>query len=62
MNAANEAAVKLFLQKKISFLEIEKIVFETVNAFKNQLNPTLEDILNVDHQIQTALFQAYEKR
>ncbi len=32
LNAANEAAVKLFLEEKISFVEIEKII---INALKN---------------------------
>lgn len=62
MNAANEAAVKLFLKGYIRFLEIEDIVIKTVEAYENQLNPTLEEILSVDQMIQTTLFNTYEKR
>ncbi len=62
MNAANEAAVKLFLQEKISFLDIEKIVFETVDAFKNNLHPTIEDIIETDQIIQQSILNRYEKR
>ena len=34
LNAANEAAVKLFLEDKIKFFEIGKIVIDTVNDHK----------------------------
>jgi len=62
MNAANEAAVKLFLKKKISFLDIEKIVMKTVSDFHNKNNPTLEDIILVDQLIQKQISDRYEKR
>lgn len=62
MNAANEAAVKLFIKGSIPFLDIEEIVIQTVQSYENQFNPTLEDILSVDQKIQTTLFNAYEKR
>jgi 1-deoxy-D-xylulose-5-phosphate reductoisomerase len=62
MNAANEAAVKLFLQGKIAFLDIEKIVFETVDSFKSNLHPTIEDIIETDHIIQQSILNHYEKR
>ncbi len=62
MNAANEAAVKLFLEEKITFLGIEEIVFRTVRAFKNVEQPTLEDILETDHTIQQSIIDYYEKR
>ena len=62
MNAANEAAVKLFLKKKISFLDIEKIVMKTVSDFHNKNNPTLEDIILVDQLIQQQISDRYEKR
>lgn len=36
LNAANEAAVKLFLEEKIKFLEIEKIVMDALENPKYQ--------------------------
>lgn len=48
MNAADEEAVSLFLNKKISFLDIEKTVIETVKQLKFIQNPTLDDIINSD--------------
>ncbi|MDY0211034.1 MAG: 1-deoxy-D-xylulose-5-phosphate reductoisomerase [Acholeplasma sp.] len=52
MNAANEKAVKLFLDGKISFLQIESLVYEAVNAFHTTIEkPTLEDILETNQKI-----------
>jgi len=62
MNAANESAVKLFLNHQISFLEIENIVIQTVNHFKNILEPSLDLIIETDQQIQQAIKLAHEKR
>ena len=62
MNAANEAAVKLFLNHQISFLDIEKIVFDSVKDFKNIKTPSLDLIIQTDHQIQQSIRLTYEKR
>lgn len=62
MNAANEAAVRLFLEEKITFLGIEEIVFRTVRAFKNVKHPTLDDILKTNEDIQQSIIDYYEKR
>jgi 1-deoxy-D-xylulose-5-phosphate reductoisomerase len=62
MNAANEAAVHLFLKKKISFLEIEDIVFKYVEIQEQIKNPTLKQIIEIDQKIQQEIYQAYEKR
>jgi len=62
MNAANEAAVKLFLNQHISFLDIEKIVFDTVDSFNNNLHPTIEEIIQTDDIIQQSIFKHYGKR
>ncbi len=47
LNGANETAVELFLEDKISFLDIEKINFEVVKSGKEIYleNPTLEQII-----------------
>ncbi|MDD4077830.1 MAG: 1-deoxy-D-xylulose-5-phosphate reductoisomerase [Bacilli bacterium] len=50
-NAANEAAVQLFLDGKISFLDIETIVETALNDIKNIENPSLEDILAVNKKV-----------
>lgn len=51
LNAANEEAVDLFLNKKIKFLEIEEIVKEYIENQKEIKNLTLNDIFNVDSEV-----------
>ena len=48
LNGANEAAVALFLQKKIGFLEIAELIERTMQAHSVVQNPALEDILEAD--------------
>lgn len=50
INAADEIAVKLFLDKKIKFPDIAKIIKKTMDKHKNINNPTLEEILKTDAQ------------
>lgn len=50
MNAANEAAVALFLQEKITFLQIEEIIEQVMNDHNNVLVPDLETIIHVDNE------------
>ncbi|MBQ2479363.1 MAG: 1-deoxy-D-xylulose-5-phosphate reductoisomerase, partial [Erysipelotrichales bacterium] len=53
LNGANEAAVKLFLEEKISFLDIERYVEETLEVFRKngmyRKDADLENILESDH-------------
>ncbi len=50
-NAANEAAVQLFLEGKISFLQIPALVGQAVGQFDgNNSTVTLENILAADHE------------
>ncbi|UFU01059.1 1-deoxy-D-xylulose-5-phosphate reductoisomerase [Radiobacillus kanasensis] len=48
LNAANEVAVALFLQKKISFLDIERFIEEALQHHNVIAHPDLETILAVD--------------
>lgn len=50
LNAANEAAVTLFLYGKIKFLDIEKIVYNELCNLKN-FTPTLDEIIMWDKLI-----------
>jgi 1-deoxy-D-xylulose-5-phosphate reductoisomerase len=50
MNAANEEAVRLFLNDKISFYGIYDAVVLALDSIKNKASPTLEDILEADRQ------------
>lgn len=48
LNAANEEAVKLFLNKKIKFHEIYEIVDKTLKAHKNKKDITLQKVYQAD--------------
>ncbi len=51
MNAANEVAVAGFLQGKIGFLDIPKLIKEAMDEHKNINNPELDDVLEVDKKV-----------
>ena len=51
LNAANELAVEAFLKDKIGFLDIAEYVEKVMNSYKNKLNPTIEDIIEVDKSV-----------
>ncbi|MDO5439552.1 MAG: 1-deoxy-D-xylulose-5-phosphate reductoisomerase [Erysipelotrichaceae bacterium] len=44
-NGANDAAVELFLNRKITFLQIEEAIFGALGAMSFVSNPTVEDII-----------------
>ena len=48
MNAADEEAVRLFLNKKIAFLDIETSVIKAVEGVRFIAEPTLQDIIESD--------------
>ena len=62
MNAANEAAVNLFLDEKINFLNIEDIVYEYVSTYPQIDTPSLEEIINTNQKIIDEILRKYEKR
>ena len=47
-NAANELAVKQFLNHEIKYLEIVEIIEDCMSAHRNIPNPTLEQILETE--------------
>lgn len=51
LNAANEESVYLFLDEKITFLDIEKIVKECLNRFNTDLEVTLDNIVALDQKV-----------
>jgi len=48
MNAANEVAVDLFLNRKINFTEISELIDRTLQNHKVTQKPTIEDYINAD--------------
>ncbi len=55
-NAANEAAVSLFLNEKIKFIDIHKIVDNYISKSENILNPDLKTILAIDKKVKKEIF------
>ena len=58
-NASNEEAVKLFINKKIKFLEIETIIIDAVSKFKNIVSPSLSQILEIDNKVREYVKSKY---
>lgn len=50
LNAANERAVALFLERKIKYLAITDLIAECMEHHKNIENPSLEDILATERE------------
>lgn len=59
LNAADEIAVSLFLNKKIEFLQIAEIIEESMKEHNNIQNPTLDDIINVDKEVKGKIAKKY---
>ncbi|AFZ52883.1 1-deoxy-D-xylulose-5-phosphate reductoisomerase [Cyanobacterium aponinum] len=59
LNAANEQAVALFLQEKITFLDIPRLIELVCDRFSsdNRPNPSLEDILHADSWARKAVLE-----
>ena len=58
MNAANEVAVGLFLEGKISFSMIAELVEEALTHHTVVPDPSLEDLLDLDTETRTVLMQS----
>jgi 1-deoxy-D-xylulose-5-phosphate reductoisomerase len=48
LNAANNEAVRLFIEKKIKFTDIPVLVKQAMDKHFNTSDPTLDDILSAD--------------
>jgi 1-deoxy-D-xylulose-5-phosphate reductoisomerase len=59
LNAANEAAVHLFLENQIQFLDIEKIIKEAMDSHRVIKEPSLEDIYLIDQKIKNNIILKY---
>jgi 1-deoxy-D-xylulose-5-phosphate reductoisomerase len=59
LNAANEAAVKLFLDGKISFLDIEKIIKNEMDSHQALTFPTLEEVYLISNEVKDRIYEKY---
>lgn len=55
-NSSDEAAVKLFLEGKISFLQISEIIKRAMEEIKNIPSPTISEILETDKNIKESIY------
>ena len=60
INAANEAAVSLFLQEKICFMDIYRIVKNYVDSQNNKKECTLEEILFTNKKVYEEIINNYK--
>ena len=60
-NGANEAAVKLFLDRKISFTDIGDLVLDSMSAVEIREINTLQDVLNADLAAREFVHKAVSK-
>lgn len=63
LNAANEQAVALFLQEKIAFLDIPRLIEGVCDRHQSQntAQPTLDDIINADRWARQAVLDASQE-
>lgn len=61
LNSANEVLVNEFLNDKIGFYDIPYYIERTLKEHKNRINPTLEDILEVDKETREFLAKILKK-
>ncbi|WP_427338687.1 1-deoxy-D-xylulose-5-phosphate reductoisomerase [Caloranaerobacter sp. DY30410] len=61
LNAANEVAVKLFLDRKIKFLDIPKLIEEVMLKHKIIYNPKLDDIIESDKWARESIVSKYDR-
>ena len=58
LNGANEAAVALFLEDRISFLDIPRLVERALERIPSQKAPGLDAILDADRAARQAVYES----
>lgn len=59
LNAANEACVDLFLNRKISFLQIGDIIEMCMNKFNYNMEVTLDNVISLDKEVREYIYSIY---
>ena len=59
LNAANEAAVRLFLEEKISFTDIFRIVESQVELHRPIPDADVEAILDLDFEVKQKILERF---
>ena len=58
-NAANEAAVHLFLAEKINYLDIHKFIVHALETFNHTTHLSIESIIQIDQAIKDQIIHDY---
>lgn len=61
VNGANEAAVELFLNSKISFMDIPRLITAVLEKHETANNPTLDEIIEIDKWARNLTNELYKK-
>ena len=61
LNASNEVAVQYFLQDKIKFLDISRLIKKMMEEHNTIKNPDLDEVLDVDKRIKEKTKEIIEK-
>ncbi|KPU28181.1 1-deoxy-D-xylulose 5-phosphate reductoisomerase [Caloranaerobacter sp. TR13] len=61
LNAANEIAVELFLERKIQFLDIPKLIEKAMSKHKIIYRPNLDDIIESDKWAREYIISEYNR-
>jgi 1-deoxy-D-xylulose-5-phosphate reductoisomerase len=59
LNAANEAAIKLFLEEKILFTDMFRIIQNSLDRWSNDPNPDIETIVETNNQDYREVIELY---
>lgn len=59
LNAANEIAVQLFIDRRISFLKIGEIIYEALNKFNASEHLSVESIHNTETEVRKYIESCY---
>lgn len=57
LNAANEIAVDAFLNKKITFLDMQNLLEKSLSIFAGRKAASIEDLLEIDQEVRTFCLQ-----
>jgi len=60
LNSANEAAIALFLQKKINFIDIYKLVEKQIENSDNTPDPSIDEIIKLNKDIYSRTLKTYK--
>jgi len=62
MNGADDACVNLFMEEKIGFTDIPKIVLETINSYNKSEAPNIDELVALDEEIHKKLYERFYQK